>query len=98
MQGLFQDQSGEAQEKMITSTQPNEKKEKPVQGVYTLEKYAMEFFRAPPKKSLSRSLSKQSLRRKDSNVPWGFTRVSLRQQSETCFIHNEYIINFPSAS
>ena len=76
-QGLFSDQNLESQEKLIATTQAAVEEEAAVVDLpHTLELYSIEHFSTPPKRTLSKALAKQATKRKDSNLPWAFTRVS----------------------
>ena len=87
-QALFSEQSADAQQKMTMAASPEDEDVKmdPSQ-VYTLEQYSTLHFRTQQKK-MTKSLSKSALKRKDTNLPWGFTRVSVSMlYSAVLYIH-----------
>eukprot|EP00117_Sycon_ciliatum_P034727 scpid4751/ scgid26450/ Myosin-VIIa; Protein crinkled len=75
---LFSEQSADAQQKMTMAASPEDEDVKmdPSQ-VYTLEQYSTLHFRTQQKK-MTKSLSKSALKRKDTNLPWGFTREPIK--------------------
>ncbi|XP_065177890.1 unconventional myosin-VIIa-like [Sycon ciliatum] len=77
---LFSEQSVESQERLIATTQAAVEEEvETTDQNYTLEQYSYEHFSTPPKRTLSKALAKQSSKRKDSNLPWAFTREPIKQ-------------------
>ena len=78
-QGLFAEQSSEGAEKIIATTQSALQGDQPQDTVkpHSLKEFSYDHFRPPPKRTLSRSLSRGAFRRKDSNELWMFTRVGV---------------------
>ena len=77
-QSLFAEQSNEGAEHIIATTQSALQKDEPEDRgrPHTLKEFAIDHFRPPPKRTLSRSLSRGAFRRKDSYELWAFSRVS----------------------
>ncbi|EGD80527.1 myosin-VIIa [Salpingoeca rosetta] len=75
---LFQDQSDEAADALV-ATGEDELDEEEV-GAYTLDAFAAQHFRAPPKKSLTRTLGRRSFKRGSSRAtPWSHSRDVIKQ-------------------
>lgn len=78
---MFADQTSEGAERIIATTQSALEKgdDSETQGrVHTLKEFSIDHFRPPPKRTLSRTLSRGAFRRKESNELWAYTRVSTR--------------------
>ena len=76
---LFQDQSDEAADALVAGSDEEELDEGEVEP-YTLDAFAADHFRAPPKKSLSRTLSRRGFRRGSSRAtPWSHGRDVIKQ-------------------
>ena len=50
-----------------------------VEKPHTLEEFSYDHFRAPPKKTLSKTLSLSTARRKDKDCLWKHTKDPIRQ-------------------
>jgi myosin VIIa len=74
---LFADQTAEATDAVLNAaaapTEDGEEEE------YSLDQYAADHFRAPPKKSLTRTLSRKSGKKGGMMNPWGYSREVLKQ-------------------
>ena len=77
LQTLFADQSQEGAEHIIATTQSALEGDAPadIGKPHTLKTFSIDHFRVPPKRTLSRTLSRGAFKRKDSNELWAFTRV-----------------------
>lgn len=77
---LFAEQSNEGAEHIIATTQSAlQKDEAEDKGrPHTLKNFAIDHFRPPPKRTLSRSLSRGAFRRKDSYELWTFSRDPIK--------------------
>eukprot|EP00039_Didymoeca_costata_P032095 m.36807 g.36807 ORF g.36807 m.36807 type:complete len:2189 (+) comp9188_c0_seq1:109-6675(+) len=75
---LFQDQTADGSEAVLTSVdgQRAEGERGNINENYSLEEYAMEYFRAPSKKSMTRTLGRRSKGR--AYNPWGHSRDMLK--------------------
>ena len=75
---MFSEQTAESAEKIIATTQSALEKDdqQPAGKPYSLKEFSFDYFRPPPKKTLSRSLSRGAFRRKGDNELWAFTRAS----------------------
>ncbi|XP_077514551.1 unconventional myosin-VIIa ck isoform X2 [Amblyomma americanum] len=106
---LFTQDGAENGKKLFQHTQTNgvESREHP----HTLEEYALDFFRPLPKKSLQRTLTLSSARRRDGEQLWRHSREPLKQpllkkllnkeelSQEACFAFNailKYMGDLPS--
>ena len=73
---MFCDQSNESSERIIATAktamyvEEAETYEKP----HTLEKYSIDHFLPPSKKTLSKALQSQ-VKRREKNIPWAFSKV-----------------------
>ncbi len=78
LQSLFSGQTVENAEKIIATTQSALESGDASLSVkpHSLKEFALDHFRPPPKRTLSRSLSRGAFRRKGENEMWGFSRVS----------------------
>jgi myosin-7 len=75
--GLFSDSSDAAADAMANA-QGAEGEDEEVEE-YSLESFALEHFRSPPKKSLTRTLSRRSRKGGISMNPWSYSRDVLKQ-------------------
>lgn len=74
---MFAQQSPEGAEKIIATTQSALEDDMLDQGkVHTLKEFSIDHFRPPPKRTLSRTLSKSGFKRKGDEL-WNYTRVSV---------------------
>lgn len=75
-QAIYAEQSPEGAERIIATTQTALEDGGPDQGkVYTLKEFSIDHFRPPPKRTLSRTLTKGGFKRKGEEL-WNYTRVS----------------------
>ena len=79
-QNLFAQQSGEQSEKMFAASQAamapaQEPSEKP----HTLEEYSYDHFRPPPRRTLSKTLSLSTARRRRHDDLWRYSKEPLKQ-------------------
>jgi hypothetical protein len=73
---MYAEQSQEGAEKIIATTQIALEDGGEDQGkVHTLKEFSIDHFRLPPKRTLSRTLSKSGFKRKGDEM-WNYTRVS----------------------
>ncbi|EEC05383.1 myosin VII, putative [Ixodes scapularis] len=98
---LFSQDGAENGKKLFQQTPTNgvESREHP----HTLEEYSMDFFRPLPKKSLQRTLTLSSARRRDGEQLWRHSREPLKQpllkkllnkeelSQEACFAFNDIL-------
>ncbi len=79
LQSLFSGQTVETAEKIIATTQSalESGDAKPAVKPHSLKDFALDHFRPPPKRTLSRSLSRGAFKRKGDSELWGFSRVSV---------------------
>lgn len=76
---LFQDQSDDAIDAMISTASADAGEDEEME-MYTLDAFAAQHFRAPPKKSLSRTLSRRSFKRGSTRItPWSYSRDVIKQ-------------------
>ncbi len=77
VQAMFADQSVEGAEKIIATTQAAVEEAAPQPGGagHTLKEFSIDHFRPPPKRTLSRTLSRSGFKRKGEEM-WNYTRVS----------------------
>ena len=82
LQAQFAEQSVEGADRILSATQSALNPSSPEKAAaaagekpYVLEEFALDHFRPPPKRTLSRTLSRNSLRRKESGEIWAFSRV-----------------------
>eukprot|EP00118_Oscarella_pearsei_P013161 m.102210 g.102210 ORF g.102210 m.102210 type:complete len:2208 (+) comp37156_c0_seq4:160-6783(+) len=76
---MFAGTSGETSERIIaTTTVAMETESDLPENPHTLEEFARVHFRPIPRQTLSKTLSKSSFRRKDSQLPWAFTRDPIK--------------------
>ena len=77
---MFSGQTAENAEKIIATTQSALQQDEGQQGgkPHSLKEFALDHFRPPPKRTLSRSLSRGAFKRKGDNELWSFSRVSKR--------------------
>ena len=73
---MYAEQTPEGAEKIIATTQAAlEEGDVDQTKVHPLKEYSIDHFRPPPKRTLSRTLSKGSFKRKGDEM-WNYTRVS----------------------
>ncbi len=91
LQSLFSGQTVESAEKIIATTKTALESGNPQSDVkpHSLKEFALDHFRPPPKRTLSRSLSRGAFRRKGDNELWGFSRVSccVHSRNIACCLH-----------
>ena len=90
---LFQDQSAEAADAVMNATDLGEGDDGEEEDTYTLDSYAAEHFRAPPKKTLSRSLTRKGRHSKNIISPWTHSRDTLKQPLLKKICSNEELAN-----
>ena len=74
-QAMFAEQSPEGAERIIATTQSALEEDSLDQGkVHSLKEFSIDHFRPPPKRTLSRTLSKSGFKRKGDEI-WNYTRV-----------------------
>ncbi|EDQ89347.1 uncharacterized protein MONBRDRAFT_37062 [Monosiga brevicollis MX1] len=73
---LFSDNSDAAADALVDALQIDDEDEG---EAYSLEQFALEHFRAPSKKSLTRTLSRRSRKGGASSNPWSYSREVLKQ-------------------
>jgi len=87
---LFADQTAEASDAVLNATaQPEDGDEEE----YSLDMFAAEHFRAPPKKSLTRTLGRKSSKKGGVLNPWGYSREVLKQPLLKKICQNEDLSN-----
>lgn len=75
-QAMFAQQTPEGAEKIFVSTQAAVEEGSIGQvKVHTLREFSIDHFRPPPKRTLSRTLSRSAFKRKADEM-WNYTRVS----------------------
>eukprot|EP00050_Salpingoeca_kvevrii_P001267 m.166190 g.166190 ORF g.166190 m.166190 type:complete len:2194 (-) comp10335_c1_seq21:224-6805(-) len=90
---LFRDQSAEASDAVLSATELGEDEELTGDDDYSLENYAIEHFRAPPKKTMSRTLTRKASRGRKSMNPWVHSRDVLKQPLLKKICQNEDFSN-----
>ncbi|XP_065841115.1 myosin-VIIa-like [Oscarella lobularis] len=76
---MFAGTTGETSERIIATTSVAMETDTDLpENPHTLEEFARVFFRPIPRQTLSKTLSKSSFRRKDSQLPWAFTRDPIK--------------------
>ena len=85
---MFSGQTAENAEKIIATTQSALQPEDSQQGgkPHSLKEFALDHFRPPPKRTLSRSLSRGAFKRKGDNELWSFSRV---REIVNFYVYNE---------
>ena len=73
---MYAQQSAEGAEKIIATTQTALEDDVQDQGkIHTLKEFSIDHFRPPPKRTLSRTLSKSGFKKKGDEL-WNYSRVS----------------------
>ena len=78
-QAMFAEQSREGAEKIIATTQAAVEEgagQQQQSNAYSLKDFSIDHFRPPPKRTLSRTLSRSGFKRKGEEI-WNYTRVRL---------------------
>jgi len=76
---LFAQQSGEQSEKMFAASQAALAPQDPSEKPHTLEEYSYDHFRPPPKRTLSKTLSLSTARRRRQDELWRYSKEPLKQ-------------------
>ncbi|CAH1781656.1 unnamed protein product [Owenia fusiformis] len=76
---LFAQTSGEASEKMAAVSQAAMAPSEPTEKPHTLEEYSYDHFRPPPKRTLTKTLSLSSAKRRKADELWRYSKEPLKQ-------------------